>query len=71
MMKLACYDYFQSSFTNSPHVLPVVFTLITEEEVGEELKLKVEAKLMQIEAELSVTIAFAEVERFGKCTCKD
>ena len=47
-------------------MLPVVFTLITEEEVGEELRLRVEEELMQIGAELSVTIAIGEVERFGK-----
>ena len=65
-------DYFQSSFANPPLVLPVVFTLITEEEEpGEELRLRVEAKLVQIGAELSITIAFEEVERFGKYTYKN
>ena len=64
-------DYFQSSFTNPPLALPVVFTLVTEEEAGEELRLRVEAKLMQIGAELSVTIEFEEIERFGKCTCRN
>ena len=68
-------DYIQSSFTNPPLVLPVVFTLITEEEeAGEELRAGVEAKLMQFGAELRIeliTIAFEEVERFGKCTCKN
>ena len=47
-------------------MLPVVFTLITEEEAGEKLRLRVEAELRQIGAELSVTIAIGEVERFGE-----
>ena len=58
------YNYFEFSFTNPPLVLPVVFTLITEEDVGEELRLGVETELMQVGAELSMTIAFGEVDRF-------
>ena len=60
------YDYLQFSFTKSLLVLPVVFTLITEEEIGEQLRQMVEAELMQIGAELSVTIQIGEVERFGE-----
>ena len=53
-------------------MLPVVFTLITEEEAGAEasgklkLRERVEMELMQIGTELSVTIAIVEVERFGE-----
>ena len=60
------YDYLHFSFTNSLLVLPVVFTLITEEEIGEQLRQKVETELTQIGAELSVTIQIGEVERFGE-----
>ena len=47
-------------------MLPVVFTLITEEEIGEQLRQKVETELMQIGAELLLTIQIGEVERFGE-----
>ena len=47
-------------------MLPVVFTLITEEEAGEDLRERVEMELIQIGTELSVTIAIVEVERFGE-----
>ena len=51
-------------------MLPVVFTLITEEEIGEQLRQKVQTELTQIGAELSVTIQVGEVERFGEQSCK-
>ena len=51
-------------------MLPVVFTLITEEEIGEQLRQKVETELTQIGEGLSVTIQVGEVERFGEQSCK-
>ena len=68
--KPSSYDYLLFSFTNPPLLLPVVFTLITEEEVGEQLRQRVEVELLQIGAELSVTIQIEQVERFGELTCK-
>ena len=47
-------------------MLPVIITLITKEEAGEELRLRVKAELRQIGAELFMTIAIGEVERFGE-----
>ena len=47
-------------------VLPVVFTLVTMQEVGEELRAEVEEELMTVGEQLSVTIEIKDVERFGK-----
>ena len=47
-------------------MLPVVFTLVTKEEVGEELRVKVETELLQVGAQVLVTVQFGEVERFGE-----
>ena len=46
--------------------LPVVFTLITKQEVGDALREEVEAGLMTVGGMLSVTIDVIEVERFGE-----
>lgn len=46
--------------------LPVVFTLVTKQEVGDALREEVETELMTVGEELSVTIDIIEVERFGE-----
>ena len=47
-------------------VLPVVLTLVTKQEVGDELREEVEVELMTIREQLSVTITIQDVERFGE-----
>ena len=54
-----------------PKVLPVVFTLVTKQEVGDQLREEIEVKLMTVGEQLSVTIAIQGVERFGELTYQE
>ena len=49
-------------------MLPVVFTLVTKQEVGDQLREEVEVELMTVGEQLSVTITIQDVERFGELT---
>ena len=49
-------------------VLPVVFTLVTTQEVGEALRAEVEEELTTVGEQLSVIIDIEDVERFGELT---
>lgn len=50
-------------------VLPVIFTLVTKQQVGEMLRSEVETELLTVGEQLSVTIVIEDVERFGELTC--
>ena len=47
-------------------MLPVVFTLVTKQEVGDVLRNEVEEKLMNVGVQLLLSINIEDVERFGE-----
>ena len=49
-------------------MLPVAFTLVTKQEVGEVLRAEVENELMAVGQHLSVRIHIKDIERFGELT---
>ena len=47
-------------------MIPIVITLITEEEGSEELLAFVEDEMQRLETQLNVNITIKDVDRFGK-----
>ena len=54
------------SLENSLEIIPIVITLITEEEGSEELLEYVEDEMQRLETQLNFNISIDNVDRFGR-----